>query len=253
MGKWLNAEIALGFVIATIFWVGVLGWQASYAPTEVEKQHCYESAQKSGHKAEECKSLWEKATTDPVAFFTLWLVISTVGLGVSTVLLWRDTKRSGERQARDTEILQRAYLSVTPLGLVPFRREPLHSLIVGFHNSGNLPAREVRWHINREADESPIRQHFPIGSNFEGSLVIPQGVTAPKGSLGFETETLNEFYREGTGRNRWLYVWGEVRYLDGFGVKRHTRFCHRYNLAAFREGGIPARDARHHEYGNDAT
>jgi hypothetical protein len=57
MRKWLNAEIALGFLVATIFWAGVLGWQAAYAPTEREKQECRDTATKSGHKTEECKSL----------------------------------------------------------------------------------------------------------------------------------------------------------------------------------------------------
>src|SRR5258708_2164133 len=62
----------------------------------MEKQKCHEAAQKSGHKSEECKSLWERTTSDPVAFFTLWLVIFTGGLTISTVLLWR----AGEKQFR---------------------------------------------------------------------------------------------------------------------------------------------------------
>jgi hypothetical protein len=104
----LNPEIVIGFLIATLFWIGILGWQAAYTPTEMEKQKCYEAAQKSGHKSEECKSLWERTTSDPVAFFTLWLVIFTGGLTVSTVLLWRAGEkqfryaiRSGLRQSRD--------------------------------------------------------------------------------------------------------------------------------------------------------
>jgi hypothetical protein len=99
MPRWLNAQIALGFLIATVLWTGVLGWQAAYAPTEHEKQVCYEAAQKSGHKTEECKSLWERTTSDPVAFFTFWLVVSTVGLGVSTLMLWR----AGEKQLAHLE------------------------------------------------------------------------------------------------------------------------------------------------------
>jgi hypothetical protein len=90
----LNPEIAFGFLIATLFWIGTLGWQAAYAPPEVEKQKCYEAAQKSGHKSEECKTIWERTTSDPVAFFTFWLVVSTIGLGVSTLMLWG----AGERQ-----------------------------------------------------------------------------------------------------------------------------------------------------------
>jgi predicted heme/steroid binding protein len=96
MGKVLNPQIALGFLLATVFWIGVLGWQASHAPTDSEKRQCEATAAKSGHKTEECKTLWERTTSDPVAFFTFWLVVSTVGLGVSTVLLWR----AGEKQLR---------------------------------------------------------------------------------------------------------------------------------------------------------
>src|SRR6266566_4417332 len=93
-------EIALGFLLATVFWICVLGWQASYAPTQVEKQECQEAARKSGHKTEECKTIWEKTTSDPVAFFTFVLAVSTIGLWVATVFLYR----AGEKQigvARD--------------------------------------------------------------------------------------------------------------------------------------------------------
>jgi len=94
--RWLRAEIVLGFLIGSVFWAAVLGWQAAYAPTDAEKQKCYDAAHKAGHKSEECKALWEKTTSDPVAFFTLVLAISTIGLWVATVFLYR----AGERQFR---------------------------------------------------------------------------------------------------------------------------------------------------------
>jgi hypothetical protein len=78
--RWLRAEIVFGFMIASVFWAVVLGWQAAYAPTYAEKQKCYDVAHNAGHKNEECKSLWEKTTSDPVAFFTLVLAVSTIGL-----------------------------------------------------------------------------------------------------------------------------------------------------------------------------
>src|SRR5262249_40026203 len=71
-------------------------------PTEIEKQECREATKKAGHKTEECKSIWEKTTTDPVALFTFVLSLSTIGLWVATgigILI----------QTRDTRILQRAY------------------------------------------------------------------------------------------------------------------------------------------------
>src|ERR1700732_188097 len=69
MRRLLNPEIALGFLAATVLWIGVLGWRASYAPTDSEKRQCEETARNGGFKAEECKSIWERTTTDPVAFF----------------------------------------------------------------------------------------------------------------------------------------------------------------------------------------
>ena len=106
--RWLRAEIVIGFLIATVFWAGVLGWQTANAPTDAEKQKCYEAAEKAHHKTEECKTLWERTTSDPVAFFTFWLVVSTIGRGVSTVMLWRagekqfrHARRSAAIQARD--------------------------------------------------------------------------------------------------------------------------------------------------------
>jgi hypothetical protein len=94
--RWVNPEIALGFLVATVFWVAVLGWETADSLTEKQKQECYEAAKASGHKAEECKTLWERTTSDPVAFFTFVLSVSTIGL-------WIVTWRAGTRQARDME------------------------------------------------------------------------------------------------------------------------------------------------------
>ena len=61
--RFANPEIALGFVVAPIFWLGILGWQAAYAPSEVEKRQCEDSAYKTGFKKEEYKTVWERTTT----------------------------------------------------------------------------------------------------------------------------------------------------------------------------------------------
>src|SRR4051812_35618615 len=96
MWRWVNAEIALGFLLATIFWTGVLGWQAAYAPTEREKQECRDAAAKSGHKTEECKSVWERTTSDPVALYTFGLFLFTGVLGLSTIGLWLQTGKAAD-------------------------------------------------------------------------------------------------------------------------------------------------------------
>jgi hypothetical protein len=100
MLKWINrlirGEMALGFYLSSLYWIVVLGWITSFAPTEEQKKECYEAAQKAGRKYEECKTFWEKTTSDPVAMFTLVLAFSTVGLWAATIGLYR----AGERQLK---------------------------------------------------------------------------------------------------------------------------------------------------------
>ncbi|HWN49836.1 MAG TPA: hypothetical protein VNO18_08430 [Xanthobacteraceae bacterium] len=94
MPRFRIPELVLGALFATIFWAGILGWQASYAPTERQKEECYATAQKTGHKTEDCKTLWERTTTDPISLFTLVLAISTIGLWGATIALYF----TGEKQ-----------------------------------------------------------------------------------------------------------------------------------------------------------
>jgi H+/gluconate symporter-like permease len=92
----LNPELSLGFAIASLFWIAVLGWQSSYSLPENEKQRCYEETKKPGHKDEECKTFWERTTSDPIAFFTFTLSIVTLVLGAISVRQFHYLKRSDE-------------------------------------------------------------------------------------------------------------------------------------------------------------
>src|SRR5579864_8784610 len=83
-----NAELVLGFLFAAVFWIAVLGWVTSYVPTEIEKQECQQAAKKSGRKTEECKTFWERTTSDPVAFYALGTFVFTAVVGISTYFLW---------------------------------------------------------------------------------------------------------------------------------------------------------------------
>ncbi|HEY5278970.1 MAG TPA: hypothetical protein VIJ67_04375 [Pseudolabrys sp.] len=162
----LKSEIALGFLIATVFWTAILGWQAAYAPTEVEKEQCYKAAQHAGHKTEECKTLWQRTTSDPVALFTFGLFIFTAVLAASTIALWVETRSSGRRQSRETRATikvsqaanvinrnmlltsHRPWLAVVDIALtgpVIFAKDDgmRASVQVTLQNTGNIPALDV--------------------------------------------------------------------------------------------------------------
>jgi hypothetical protein len=205
--------------------------------------------------AEQSKNhgFWEKTDCDPVAYFTLWLVGFTGVLAVSTIGLWIVTWRSGVRQTRDTEILQRAYISAIPMGIEPYKTTMgRFGANVAFHNVGNLPATEVSWFVCRRFSRKDNPTHFPTPEKrLEGNNIIPPKTQALKGSRGISSVRLVKFKQGMDWRNRFLYVWGMVKYKDGFGKTRFTKFCHRYNVAAEVDLRINASDARYHEYGND--
>ena len=72
MLKKLNADILIGLLIASLFWVGIFVWQSSQPPnhTSAASQHC-----------EGTKSECAKATTDErIADYTWWLAVLTAGL-----------------------------------------------------------------------------------------------------------------------------------------------------------------------------
>jgi hypothetical protein len=235
MKRWLNPEIVLGFLIATVLWIVVLGWQASYAPTDSEKRQCEEAATKEGRKAEECKTFWEKTTTDPVAFFTLWLVVFTGGLTVSTILLWR----AGERQtsiARQAMVAgERAFIFTTNVSpfweidpatnLYSWRFRPL------WKNSGDTPTRRMIMHSECVLRITPL----PPGFDFNyptmdiGSALIPPN-TETGGGLAprFPVPAISpqDLLDVQSGR-KFLYFWGWARYYDVFpDTPQHiTRFC----------------------------
>src|SRR5690242_20383822 len=101
MRRWLNGEFVLAFLWSALIWAAVAGYLVSYAPTEQVRIACYQAAAKSGHGMEDCKNFWDKATSDPVALFTLVL-------GVATILL----AFIARNQIKDSRAIQRAHVSI---------------------------------------------------------------------------------------------------------------------------------------------
>jgi hypothetical protein len=215
---------------------------AQDAPANAQTQ------QASHQEADSDKSFvafWRWTTHDPVAFYTFVLAALTGVLSVSTIGLWIVTWRGVRSQSRDTEILERAYLSVEPGGLSPHhdRGDRVVSRVI-FHNVGHLPARNVRWYgTGRTSGED-----FELAEPFPGKLVLPPGaITTQRVATTFVKEIGNHFF-----------VWGIVTYEDGFGNSRFTRFCHIYITKAYigvdaPAFTIPGELAELHEHGNDAN
>jgi hypothetical protein len=175
------------------------------------------------------RSLWNWVTHDAAGFFTLWLVI--VGGGQIGLFYWQlrlikiaadDAKRAGmaaERAAKATEdAVQlsrqtaerqlRAYLLVTKaiIGTVSTGNCIIN---ISIRNFGQTPARDVTIWVD-----------MLFGNDFDPvEFIGTQESYCRQIHLGSGREEAF-FERHSTA----IHVWGEVRYLDSFDVKRRTKF-----------------------------
>lgn len=186
----------------------------------------------------------EAGSTFAVACFTFFLFLSTAGL-------WIVTRRMGNRQSEEVRILQRAYVSVEPGGIKPYvsGSEKLSCDIL-IRNAGNLPAHDIAWYIRWKFSVDPEDTDFCISEKFDGRITLAPKTIMRKGSPFIPRADFLNFRDAGTDRKCWFYVWGHVKYLDGFSKERFTDFCHRYNLLGEKELTIPPENGRFHEHGN---
>lgn len=181
------------------------------------------------------------------------LVIFTGLLAISTLLLWRTTKN-------DTRILQRAYIAVEPLGI--HLMSDASSVIghVGIKNAGHLPARKLSSVINMKLSKNGKEPEasFPIERREGKVVIVPGAATTRASSTTIDVQILNKASGASSGKLKdqeeevFLYVWGSVRYDNGFRRMRTTRFCHRYNWKSSVGYAITKEHARFHEHFNDA-
>lgn len=185
------------------------------------------------------------------------LVIFTGLLALFTWRVWRDTR-----------ILQRAYIAVEPRGIHLKLNGSDVIGHIGMRNAGHLPARDVSWFINVKHSLSGDEPEtfFPLDDG-KGSIVIAPAAVSTRGSrLSISLQALltdcgaNASGEKAVETDLWLYVWGSVRYNDGFNRMRATDFCHRYPWKMRGNGTsgplghyeIASEFARDHEHGNDA-
>ena len=155
----------------------------------------------------------------------------------------------GGRQIQDARVLQRAYVSALPGGISTTTRGELLAH-VEFKNVGHLPASQLKSLLKFTAGDDGDWSPQPFDDkDLRPAGVLPIGISVTTGS-----------YPIGVPQpwTKYLYAWGRVTYVDGFGNERWTNFCHRYNteVKEAQIGGgnrIRKEYGRHHEYGNDAN
>jgi hypothetical protein len=192
-----------------------------------------------------------------VALFTLVLTVVTGALWWSTRNLWQATVDSAKRQEKDTEILQRAYVSAEPLGVEPMQDKNKVIAHVDYRNVGHLPAREFQSSYVRmkwTSDDTWGETALGIQDVLEYKSVLPVQGKVTAGARTADTIAAEHLAK----KIGYIWVWGILTYMDEFSATlRYTKFCHRYPCAQARGNkrigfSIDARYGRYHHHGNEA-
>jgi hypothetical protein len=192
-----------------------------------------------------------------LADYTHQLAVFTKILAAATGVLALVTFIFAWFQFRDTRVLQRSYLGVAARGISPYHSgDGRLSCDVAFINTGHLPARNVSWYIARCFSNEQGLNDFHIPTDEEkfsgGTNLIMPGNEMKKGGPWIIHVDFDNFRRDNSSKpdGCWFYIWGRVRYKDGFNKNRFTDFCFRYSLRGSGGWNVDEKHARQHEYGN---
>ena len=181
---------------------------------------------------------WTARFTGLLVMVTFLLVVVTGGL------VW-----VALRQLHDARVLQLAYVSALPGGVSTTTRGELLAH-VEFKNVGHSPASQIKSLLTFAAsDDGEWSPPAVDDKDLRPAGGLPIGISVTTGTHGIAVPHPWPKY---------LYAWGRVTYVDGFGEERRTNFCHRCNTEVRepKTGGgylIRKEDGHHHEYGNDAN
>jgi hypothetical protein len=233
INKIINGEIAIGFALASLLWIGTLIWATSYAPTNPEKEACYQSAAKSGRSVDECKSFWEKVTSDPIAAFTSVLAFSTVGLWLATFGLYLSNQKQLGLARDEFTSTHRPKIRIKHVWILTEAltyEDPIRVRIVCV-NRGRTRARISEWGVAfflvKQGRKLPIDP--PFNRYIADLIPLQSGISAPMVEVSYDLSEWDEIGLRRYGTK--LYCCGYVHYLDDMDRLRTTAFCRVYEPA----------------------
>jgi hypothetical protein len=225
--KFRTPEMVLGALFASLLWAGIWGWTDSYAPTERQKQECYDAAKKTNQKSDECKTFWEKATSDPIAFFTLVLAFSTVGVWVATIGLYFAGKRQ-LRLAREEFISSNRPLMKVKLVEVVEVDDEQAGVKFTVVNAGTSTAY-VTGSCAKAAYFFPNDWPHPNDYGVDNAIPPRRFVTGATDTYTIHTNEPIGMIEVAAGSPQTLRFYGYIVYKDAMENVRTTYFCRAYN------------------------
>ncbi|TPN49989.1 MULTISPECIES: hypothetical protein [unclassified Mesorhizobium] len=199
--------------------------------------------------------------------------LATIVIAAFTGTLWKSTHDLGVAGERQMSLIEgnarkelRAYLTVVPDGINQLIGEPDVMGHVVLRNVGRLPARNVTLVVTMELSPGPEPDSFFRREIFNIRKVATESdrVIQPGGEMRQGSEKPTIAMSELSVPDHNVYVYGIVKYDNGYGRRCFTRFCHRYATASRdrslkvdsrpnkSRAFISADKARYHNYGNSA-
>ena len=150
----------------------------------------------------------------------LLLILALVLLVIAYAIFSKKLRRASDAfasiahdQAKFLRATQRAYISVEPDGILMVVGGAGVLGHVGVHNTGHLPAHNVRWFLDMKASPDRAEKEFAIGA-FHGDAVVPPGVIMPRATstkmlvAELNAQSGNPIRVRSEESPVFLYVWG---------------------------------------------
>jgi len=147
--------------------------------------------------------------------FWWWSRLGYTGVARQQTELTRQQLQLARQQMHDTRVLQRAYVGALPGGVSTTTHGELLAH-VELKNVGHLPASQVRSVLKfTPSDDGAWSPPNVDDKDLRPAGVLPVGMSVTTGSHGIGVPQ---------PWTKYLYAWGRITYLDGFGKERRTHF-----------------------------
>lgn len=183
---------------------------------------------------------WQRATSDPIAVFTLVLTVFTGILAWATYSLWKATERL-VKDAEDTSERQlRAYVTLDHIGSQKIVTDTGQITSVSFQpilmNSGQTIARKVSYYTTMNcfyADDVPDARFGTMpGESVVSTIIGPHQMEHGPATKQIKATEFIELVRN----RATILIYGAVSYTDVFEKPRRTEFSAFFDAGGHSDG-----------------
>jgi hypothetical protein len=160
--------------------------------------------------------IWSKTLDDPVALFTLLLVIATIFLWIAALRTLKHSRESAERQLRAYICLYGGSIRLLQVG-----QQAFFEGYVTLKNFGHTPAYDHSCWIRIDVRDASQPPFDIVGKGLTKAIIAPDGeANLPVHWGPVSAQDLTDIRIEA----KRIFVWGESNYIDAFRKSRYFKF-----------------------------